>query len=146
MKVTAHFISLSPLALLLILPYSTQAASPVPPRPLPGIVTPDAFRDTSAIDRKTGIVIAPAMVAGILPGMDKDGIYRLLGTPHFGEGISRRFGYVLNFPAGKGQPGLRCRLAVTFDRIARPGSTARHLGVSGLLWQTQACADRVASA
>lgn len=106
-----------------------------------GTVDPAAFRPVP--HKKLGTVTTPATVRLITPGIDKFSIYRLIGPPHFGETITRRWDYVLFFPPTSGSTErMRCRMALRF---------IRHRGrynvvVSQVIWQDQACADRVAAA
>lgn len=63
-----------------------------------GRVDPSAFHPTPLEHKKLGVVVDPAAVRMITPGVDKFTVYRLIGTPHFDEGITRRWNYVLFFP------------------------------------------------
>lgn len=83
-----------------------------------------------------------ADVRMIVPGVDKDSIYTLIGPPHFDEGISRKWNYVLFFPTGNGTERQRCRVEIRFHRVDK----SRAVEVQQLVWQDQACADRVAGA
>jgi outer membrane protein assembly factor BamE (lipoprotein component of BamABCDE complex) len=90
-----------------------------------------------------GATVSPAAVRMITPGVDKFSIYRLIGPPHFGEGITRRWNYVLFFPVAPGSlERVRCRMEIRFERP--PGHYS--VTVSDVIWQDQACADRVAAA
>lgn len=106
-------------------------------------VDPAAFHRTPREERKLGVTVSPAAVRLIAPGVDKFSIYNLIGPPHFGEGITRRWNYVLFFPAdaGKGER-MRCRMELRFERLRG----RYHVTVSEVIWQDQACADRVAAA
>ena len=107
-------------------------------------VDPAAFSDRPSDRRKLGVTVSPETVRLITPGVDKFSIYNLVGPPHFGEGITRRWNYLVLFPA---QPGstdkLRCRMEIRFGRDRKDGY---NVTVSEVVWQDQACADRVAVA
>lgn len=107
-------------------------------------VDPEAFRRTVPLEReKLGVTVNPADVRLIAPGVDKFSIYPLLGPPHFGEGITRRWNYVLFFPPSPGSSErMRCRMEIRFERLRG----RYHVTVSEVVWQDQACADRVAAA
>lgn len=108
-----------------------------------GTVDPTAFRPVPLEHEKLGATVAPATVRLITPGVDKFSIYRLIGPPHFGETITRRWDYVLFFPPAPGSAErMRCRMAIKFVR-KRPHY---NVVVSEVIWQDQACADRVAAA
>ena len=108
-----------------------------------GRVDPSAFHRTPLEEKKLGTVVDPAAVRMITPGVDKFTIYRLIGTPHFGEGITRRWNYVLFFPTTFGSTELmRCRMEIRFTRQRG----LYNVSVSEVIWQDQACADRVAAA
>jgi hypothetical protein len=106
-------------------------------------VDPDAFPLRPLEEKKLGATVSPATVRMITPGVDKFSIYRLIGPPHFNEGITRRWNYVLFFPIAPGSiERMRCRMEIRFKRPpGRYGVT-----VSEVIWQNQACADRVAAA
>lgn len=105
-------------------------------------VDPSLFHETERTMKKRGVTANPADVRMIVPGMDKDSIYTLIGTPHFEEGISRKWNYVIFFPTGNGVERQRCRVEIRFHRP----DTTRAVEVQELVWQDQACADRVAGA
>jgi hypothetical protein len=89
------------------------------------------------------VTVSPAFVRLITPGVDKFSIYPLLGPPHFGEGITRRWNYVLFFPVAPGSTErVRCRMQIRFERQRGRYSVT----VSEVIWQEQSCADRVAAA
>jgi len=117
------------------------AATPVPV--YVAKVDPDAFPHRPLEEKKLGATVSPAAVRMITPGVDKFSIYRLIGPPHFGEGITRRWNYVLFFPVAPGSlERVRCRMEIRFERP--PGHYS--VTVSEVIWQDQACADRVAAA
>lgn len=106
-------------------------------------VDPSAFRKAPLEHKKLGVTVNPASVRLITPGVDKFSIYPLLGPPHFGEGITRRWNYVLFFPVAPGSvERVRCRMQIRFERQRGRYSVT----VSEVIWQEQSCADRVAAA
>ncbi|MGK6318979.1 outer membrane protein assembly factor BamE domain-containing protein [Sphingomonas sp. DT-204] len=108
-----------------------------------GRVDPSVFHNTPLEHKKLGVVVDPAAVRMITPGVDKFTIYRLIGTPHFDEGITRRWNYVLFFPTAPGSTErVRCRMEIRFTRQRG----LYNVSVSEVIWQDQACADRVAAA
>ncbi|WP_206185501.1 outer membrane protein assembly factor BamE [Sphingosinicella sp. CPCC 101087] len=109
-----------------------------------GRVDPAAFRESPRIRDKSGVTVSPDMVRLIVPGVDKFSIYPLIGPPHFQEWITRRWNYILNFPVAPGSAEMvRCRMEI---RFGPPGPGRYHVRVSEVVWQEQACADRVAQA
>lgn len=105
-----------------------------------GRVDPSAF---PARERdKQGTVADPAAVRLITLGVDKFSIYRLIGPPQYGEGIARRWNYLLRFPVSPGSAErVACRMEIRFER--KPGKY--NVVVSDVIWKDQACADRVAN-
>ncbi len=101
-----------------------------------------AFDDKESAMKKRGVTANPADVRLIVPGVDKDSIYNLIGPPHFGETVTRRWNYVLFFFTGNGTERQRCRVEF---RFARPEGK-RVVEISEVVWQEQSCADRVAAA
>jgi len=120
-------------------------AKDAPAAPVPvyeAKVDPDAFPHRPLEETKLGATVSPAAVRMITPGVDKFSIYRLIGPPHFGEGITRRWNYVLFFPVAPGSiERVRCRMEIRFKKAPRHYSVI----VSEVIWQDQACADRVAA-
>lgn len=107
-------------------------------------VDPDAFREKPHEHKKLGVTVDPATVRMIVPGIDKFSIYKMIGPPHFGEGITRRWNYVLFFPIVPGSTErVRCRMEIRFGSHRTDGY---NIAVSEVIWKDQACADRVASA
>ncbi len=51
------------------------------------------------------------------PGMNKQQLYALLGTPHFGEGMwgVREWNYLFNFRRTVGAPPIQCQFQIHFD-------------------------------
>ena len=120
-----------------------QKASPQPPATYVASVDPSAFHKAPLEHKKLGVTVSPASVRLITPGVDKFSIYPLLGPPHFGEGITRRWNYVLFFPVAPGSTErVRCRMQIRFERQRGRYSVT----VSEVIWQEQSCADRVAAA
>ena len=106
-------------------------------------VDPSAFHRAPLEHKKLGATVNPASVRMITPGVDKFSIYTLIGPPHFGEGITRRWNYVLFFPVSPGSTErVRCRMEIRFERLRGHYNVT----VSEVIWQEQSCADRVASA
>ena len=102
-----------------------------------------AFREKPLEHQKLGATVRPAAVRMITPGVSKSDIYRWIGAPHFGEGITRRWNYVLFFPAAPGSTErTRCRMDI---RFIRPRGHY-NVTVSEVVWQEQSCADLVAAA
>lgn len=107
-------------------------------------VDPTAFSDPASDRRKLGVAVSPAAVRLITPGVDKFSIYNLIGPPHFDERIARRWNYVLLFPPESNSTDKqRCRMEIRFGRERKDGY---NVTVSEVVWQDQACADRVAVA
>lgn len=120
-----------------------QKASPPPATTYVASVDPSAFNKAPLEHKKLGVTVSPASVRLITPGVDKFSIYPLLGPPHFGEGITRRWNYVLFFPVAPGSvERVRCRMQIRFERQRGRYSVT----VSEVIWQEQSCADRVAAA
>lgn len=137
------------LALPLVLGLTTASASAATedadkaPGTYVAKVDPSAFHRRPLEHKKLGVTVNPAVVRMITPGVDKFSIYNLIGAPHFSEGITRRWNYVLFFPVAPGSiERLRCRMEIRFTRERGRYSVT----VSDVIWQDQACADRVASA
>lgn len=107
-------------------------------------VDPAEFSDRALDGKKLGVRVNPAAVRLITPGVDKFSIYNLVGPPHFGEGITRKWNYVLFFPPAPGHADpQRCRMEIRFGGERTDG---HNVAVSEIVWQDQACADRVAAA
>lgn len=106
-------------------------------------VDPTAFHKRPHEHKKLGTTVNPATVRMITPGVSKSDIYSWIGAPHFGEGITRRWNYVLFFPAAPGSTErMRCRMEVRFVRQRGYYDVT----VSEVVWQEQSCADQVAAA
>lgn len=141
----ATYIALS-LAVALGLAGAATAQEDASPTPATYVAKVDAgaFAEKPLEHKKIGVTVNPAAVRMITPGIDKFSIYNLIGPPHFGEGITRRWNYVLFFPVAPGSTEkVRCRMEIRFGS-KRPAGY--HITVSEVVWQDQACADRVAAA
>lgn len=140
------FLTLSALAGLGLLTPAAAIAAEVPAASAStyvATVDPAAFHKKPLEHKKLGATVNPATVRMIVPGVRKSDIYTWIGTPHFGEGITRRWNYVLFFPAAPGSTErMRCRMEV---RFVRPRGYYNVI-VSEVVWQEQSCADRVAAA
>lgn len=124
-------------------PAVAEKAPPATAAAYAGSVDPSAFRKVVLEHKKLGVTVNPADVRLITPGVDKFSIYPLLGPPHFGEGITRRWNYVLFFPVSPGSAErVRCRMQIRFERLRGHYNVT----VSEVIWQEQSCADRVAAA
>ena len=127
----------------LVSPVPATADDPKAPAIYIAKVDPDAFRPAPLEHKKLGVTVDPATVRMITPGVDKFSIYKLIGPPHFGETITRRWNYVLFFPVAPGSiERQRCRMEIRFARERGHYSVT----VSDVVWQDRACADRVAAA
>ena len=131
----------APLLVATALPFSPAIAGEKAAATYVGRVDPSVFHKAPLEHTKLGATVDPATVRLITPGVDKFTIYRLIGTPHFGEGITRRWNYVLFFPTPGSTERMRCRMEIRF--IREPGHYS--VTVSEVIWQDQACADRVAA-
>ena len=140
-----RFLALSLLSAMLLSSAAAHAQDTTKPSTAAyaGRVDPTAFSPRPLEHQKLGVTVDPATVRMITPGVDKFSIYNLIGAPHFGEGITRRWNYVLFFPVAPGSiERVRCRMEIRFKKLRPHYSVV----VSEVIWQDQACADRVASA
>lgn len=139
-----RFLALSLLASMGVAGSAATAADPAPAAAVYAAkVDPEAFRPVPLEHKKLGVTTTPATVRLIAPGMDKFSIYPLIGPPHFGEGITRRWNYVLFFPpAASEMERVRCRMQIRFERPRGHYNVT----VSEVVWQDQSCRDRVAAA
>lgn len=137
----AEFLVMAPL--LAMSPTAPALAQSATPSSYKATVDPSVFRKAPLEHKKLGATVDPATLRLITPGVDKFTIYRLIGPPHFGEGITRRWNYVLFFSPAKGEAErVRCRMEIRFERQRGRYSVT----VSDVIWQDQSCADRVAAA
>ena len=132
----------APASLVVTSAAALSQTTPAPPASAQPLVDADAFKTKPAYDRKKGIVIQPAMARMIVPGMDKDAVYRIVGAPQFGETITRTFNYILNLTTTGDEP-MRCRMQVVFGTPRQGPLASRRPIVVRVVWQTSACADRV---
>lgn len=140
----AKLIALSLLLALSIVNAQARAEEASPSIAYVAKVDPAAFPERAFEHKKLGVNVSPAAVRLITPGVDKFSIYNLIGPPHFGEGITRKWNYVLFFPpASGGTDKQRCRIEIRFGRERKDGY---NVTVSEVVWKEQACADRVAAA
>lgn len=92
-----------------------------------------AFPVRESSYRSEGAVVSRETAQLLQPGLSKDQVRQLVGSPHFSEGLAgvRDWNYILRLPAGEG--GLiDCQLQLRFDDNRKVKSTH---------WQTQACAS-----
>ena len=113
------------------------AASPAASGTLPAGVSVDAtsLAETARSQKKRGITLLPAQTVPVRQGVNKDNIYALMGPPHFGEGITRRWNYVINLVDGDREP-VRCRLQIDF----RKPEGSYNVVVDRLTWSSEECA------
>jgi len=83
------------------------------------------FPDLESTYLKVGDFIEPDHVLRISEGQHKDQVRRLLGHPHFSEGIFdvREWDYAFNFYTGNGSDYITCQYKLLFDREMRVTST-----------------------
>lgn len=113
----------SVLAATLAVSSGGATAQPLGPLPAyrPAVDSNIVFPAIGKASRKEGVFVAPRNIAMVTPGMTKRQIYTLLDVPHFHEGLFgvRRWNYILNFYAGKGDEVRPCQYQIQFDRRAR---------------------------
>lgn len=75
------------------------------------------FPDLDSTYLNTGDFIDPESVLRISQGQHKDQVRRLLGHPHFSEGIFnvREWDYAFNFYTGEGSAYITCQYKLRFD-------------------------------
>jgi len=81
----------------------------------PGEVT---FPDPSKSTLPEGAFVSPENLRQVTPGMTKNQLYKLLGTPHFDEGVFgvKQWNYILNFRREDGEADFsRCQYQIDFD-------------------------------
>ena len=85
---------------------------------------------------KAGAYPTPESLRLIAPGMTKDQLYNLLGSPHFNEGLVgvHEWNYLFHFRAPKGDTS--CQFKVLFDKDMKAQS---------FFWNPQNCAAKPAS-
>jgi OOP family OmpA-OmpF porin len=80
-----------------------------------------------------GTFVSPENLRMVAPGMTKNQLYKLLGTPQFNEGVIgvRKWNYIFNFPREDGEADFsRCQYQIIFDERHR---------VQGTYWKPEAC-------
>jgi len=108
----------------------TQTQNP-PPRSLPWIALAalllaaltaqardhDGFPDPGRAYPRAGTFIDVDALRQYAPGMNKEQVQALLGTPHFNEGMwgVREWNYLLNVRPTAGATPIRCQLQIDFD-------------------------------
>ncbi len=73
-----------------------------------------------------GAYVSPENLRQVMPGMTKDQLYKLLGTPHFNEGVFgvKQWNYILNFRREDGEADFsRCQYQIDFDSKHRVQTT-----------------------
>ncbi|MDO9345459.1 MAG: OmpA family protein [Pseudomonas sp.] len=82
-----------------------------------------ATGDTNAMARD-GSYPTPEAVSLLRKGLDKGQVQRLVGAPHFGEGIAgvREWNYLFHLRRADGQGMQTCQLKLLFDRDGQVGS------------------------
>ncbi|MBY8968833.1 OmpA family protein [Pseudomonas sp. P867] len=90
-----------------------------------------ALGDTNAMARD-GSYPTPEAVSLLRKGLDKGQVLRLIGAPHFGEGIAgvREWDYLFHLRRADGKGMQICQLKLLFDRDRQVGS---------LYWLPQGC-------
>ena len=107
------------------------ACSSQPPRAESGnadVVFPDPARATMP----EGTFVNLANLRNVKPGLTKDQVYRLLGAPHFNEGVFhvRKWNYLFDFRDPVTGKVRQCQYQIDFDDRNR--STAEH-------WKPDSC-------
>lgn len=95
-----------------------------------------SFPDPSASTMPEGDFVNLQNLRQIAPGLSKEQVRRLLGAPHFNEGVFgvRRWNYLFDFHESEGDHrAFRCQYQVQFDDHDRS---------SGAYWKPASC-DRV---
>jgi OOP family OmpA-OmpF porin len=73
-----------------------------------------------------GAYVSPENLRQVLRGMTKSQLYKLLGTPHFDEGVFgvKQWNYILNFRRDDGEADFsRCQYQIDFDAKHRVQTT-----------------------
>lgn len=67
----------------------------------------------------TGAFVEPAIFTRIQPGLDRDQVRLILGSPHFNEGLIAKntWNYAFNFKTGQGSEYITCQYQVQFDQV-----------------------------
>jgi OOP family OmpA-OmpF porin len=109
--------------LLLTTGCSTLTAHAPPAGQAQGEVT---FPDPAKSTVPEGVYVSPESLRQVTPGMSKDQLYKLLGTPHFDEGVFgvKQWNYILNFRRDDGEADFsRCQYQIDFDAKHRVQTT-----------------------
>ena len=96
------------------------------------------FPDRSHSYKRKGIggdFVNVENLRNVRKGMSKEGVRRLLGNPHFNEGIAgaRHWNYIFNFATGP-EEHLSCQYQIEFERQENVGIVAK-----GIYWNTDSC-------
>ncbi|PJJ96127.1 flagellar motor protein MotB [Lysobacteraceae bacterium NML03-0222] len=129
MKKQKALLALATIAGLALSACSTHVSRDITPQGVAGEVV---FPEIKGAYQKNGTFPRPADVRLVQPGLDKDQLYALIGTPHFAEGFYRvrEWDYLFHFRTDSGVK--TCQFKIIFDReyLAR-----------SLHWQPQDCAQ-----
>ncbi|WP_458069663.1 outer membrane protein assembly factor BamE domain-containing protein [Rhodanobacter sp. BL-MT-08] len=98
---------------------STASTHPGADRNAADVVFPDPAKST----RPEGAFVNLENLRKVQPGMTKDQLYDLLGTPHFNEGVVgvKKWNYIFDFRkvGGAADDFSRCQYQVVFDKDHR---------------------------
>lgn len=92
-----------------------------------------AFPDPAKSTMPEGAYVSPENIRQVVLGMTKNQLYKLLGAPHFDEGVFgvKQWNYVFNFRREDGEADFsRCQYQIDFDSAHRVQSTR---------WKPQSC-------
>ncbi len=84
------------------------------------------FPDPSKSTMPEGAYVSPENLRQVTPGMTKNQLYKLLGAPHFDEGVFgvKQWNYILNFRREDGEADFsRCQYQIDFDSRHRLQTT-----------------------
>jgi OOP family OmpA-OmpF porin len=84
------------------------------------------FPDPAKSTLPEGAYVSPENLRQVVPGMTKNQLYKLLGTPHFDEGVFgvKQWNYILNFRREDGEADFsRCQYQIDFDAKHRVQTT-----------------------
>jgi outer membrane protein OmpA-like peptidoglycan-associated protein len=84
------------------------------------------FPDPAKSTLPEGAFVSPENLRQVTPGMTKNQLYKLLGTPHFDEGVFgvKQWNYILNFRRDDGEADFsRCQYQIDFDSKHRVQTT-----------------------
>lgn len=128
MKKQKALLALATAAGLALSACSTHVSRDITPQGVAGEVV---FPEIKGAYQKNGTFPRPADVRLVQPGLDKDQLYALIGTPHFAEGFYRvrEWDYLFHFRTDSGVK--TCQFKIIFDREYQARS---------LHWQPQDCA------